>query len=233
MERRPVHDGPEVHRRPALTWPFVHWIVSVQQGSPRTVTSLVTSITTSPSGSNTVSLPEASLPVGAHTRIMSPLLYGPGGSRSVLSWAPEPARRPLNPAELQPRAWSYWTCRASHSGTHPAVPAGWPAGRGAGAMREPDANSSRSPIPEQCTQAAACCTSAAHPGTRLDNRATVRAPAGARDVAAGLARKPGGRPVAAPRTGSARSDTWLVAGPLRRAGEATGDLLGAKTRPVM
>ena len=77
---------------------------AVQTGSPRTVTSLVTSMTPSPSGSNTVSLSGISRPADARARITGPLEYGSGGPGGVLTWACKLTRPPLNPGELQLRA---------------------------------------------------------------------------------------------------------------------------------
>jgi hypothetical protein len=172
-------------------------------------------------------------PPGTRTpnpQIKSPLLYGSGEFGSVLTWAYEPARHPLDPRELQPelqpRARSCWTRRASHGGNRHAVVAGlqaaadWAASGERRAMREPDASSNRPAVAEECTQAGACCTTAAHPGTRL-NPATVRARAGTQDVRTGVAREHGGRLPTSRRTGPARGGgTWLVAGPLPGAGEA-------------
>jgi hypothetical protein len=80
-----------------------------------------------------------------------------------------------------------------------------------GALREPDASSDRSVIPEHCTQARAGCTIAAHPGTHL-NLATVPAATWRWDAAAGMAREHASRPPASARTGAARGGMWLVAG---------------------
>ena len=76
----------------------------VQVGSPRTVTSLVTGMTPSPSGSNTVSLSGISCPADPRARITGPLEYGSGGPGGVLTWACELTRSPLNPGDLQLRA---------------------------------------------------------------------------------------------------------------------------------
>ena|ERR1039458_3591067 len=75
----------------------------VQRGSPRMVTSLVTSRTGSCCGSNTVS--SSGQPPGGISppqRITSPLPGRSPESGEVLTWGHEPARPPADSGELQP-----------------------------------------------------------------------------------------------------------------------------------